>query len=169
MKSIKPKKQRKKIFEAKLHQKKAFLNAHLSKELRKELKRRSLGVREGDKVKIMRGSFKGKSGKVTKCEHKKGRIFVEKINRKKSDGTEVMIPLKASNLLILELERKDERRLKRMKKTKEEEEKTKKHEAKEKEEKSGKEKHKEEIKEKPKEKIETKKKEEKLKAVKEEA
>ncbi|MEW6295414.1 MAG: 50S ribosomal protein L24 [Candidatus Diapherotrites archaeon] len=110
--SRKPSKQRKELMGTPLHKKKSGLNAHLSKELRKELKKRALQVRAGDKAKIMKGKFKKKEGKITKVNHKKGLVFIEKITRKKSDGTETFIPLKASNLMLIELERKDERRTK---------------------------------------------------------
>jgi len=116
--SVKPSKQRKELRESPLHKKKSVLNAHLSKELRKELKKRALQVRAGDKAKIMKGKFKKKEGKITKVNHKKGFLFMEKITRKKSDGTEVFIPLKASNLMLIELERKDERRTKFLSKAK---------------------------------------------------
>ena len=99
----------------KLHEKKKVLSAHLNKELKKKLKKRSLLVKKGDTVKIMRGKFKGKEGKITSVEHKKGKVFVEKITRKKSDGTEVFIPLKASNLLLIEIVTDDLKRFKRKK------------------------------------------------------
>ena len=119
--SLKPSKQRKKLKESPLHRKKSVLNAHLSKELRKELLgKRSLQVRVGDKTKIMKGKFKKIEGKITKVNHKKGFVFIEKITRKKSDGTEVFIPIRASNLMLIELERKDERRLKFLSKKKKE-------------------------------------------------
>ncbi|MEM4662584.1 MAG: 50S ribosomal protein L24 [Candidatus Diapherotrites archaeon] len=114
-KSKKPEKQRKEIAELPLHKRKKLVTAHLSKELREELKRRSLPVRKGDVVKIMRGSFKGKSGKVTKVDLRKGVVYIEKIVRKKANGTEIPVPIRASKLLITSLDRSDEKRFKRLK------------------------------------------------------
>ncbi|MFH1544533.1 MAG: 50S ribosomal protein L24 [archaeon] len=115
MKSKKPSKQRKKLYESSLHEKRGLLKAHLSKGLKKELNQRSLAVRSGDTVKIMRGKKKKKSGKVTKVDYKKGVIFIEKMVRKKADGTEILVPFKASNLMITDLELKDDKRFKRKK------------------------------------------------------
>ncbi|MEM4598360.1 MAG: 50S ribosomal protein L24 [Candidatus Diapherotrites archaeon] len=113
MVSKKPEKQRKKIKEMPLHQRKKIVSAHLSKELKEELKRRSLPVRKGDTVKIVRGSFKGKSGKVSKVNVRKGFVYIEKIVRKKANGAEVQVPINASNLIITSLERSDEKRFKK--------------------------------------------------------
>ncbi len=113
MESGKPKKQRKKAFTGKLHKKKKSLHAMLGNALRKEYGKKSAMVRAEDKVKVLRGKFRGKEGKVTKALHKKGTVFIEKITRKKSDGTEIQVPIKASNLMVTQLFLDDERRLKR--------------------------------------------------------
>lgn len=116
MTSKKPKKQRKKITEMPLHQRKRLASAHLSKELRSSLGRRSLGIRKGDTVKVMRGKYKGRTGKVIKVDLRKGRVHIEKIVRKKADGSEVPVPFNASNLIIIDVDRSDERRIKHRKK-----------------------------------------------------
>ncbi len=113
MKTKKPSKQRKRLYKGKMHERKNVLTSHLSKELRKETGKRSMIIRTGDKIKIMRGTHKKKEGKIVKVDHKKAKVFIDKITRKKADGTEKLIPIKASNLLITEIERKDEKRFKR--------------------------------------------------------
>jgi len=114
MESKKPRKQRVKLTKMPLHQKKRQVCANLSKELRKSLKKRSLPVRKGDTVKILRGKFKGKTGKVMRVELAKARVYIEKISRKKVDGTEVPVPFDASNLQIVTLDGSDERRIKQV-------------------------------------------------------
>lgn len=99
-----------------LHQRKKLVSCHLDKKLRDEFGIRALPVRRDDIVKVMRGSFKGKRGKVTKVDLKKGVVFIENVNRKKVDGTEVPVPFKPSNLMIVSLDRTDERRFKHLKK-----------------------------------------------------
>jgi large subunit ribosomal protein L24 len=111
IKSSKPRKQRKKVLELPLHLRKKLVSAHLSKELRKQLKKRSLPVRKGDKVRVLRGKHKGFTGKIARVDYRKGKVFIEKLTRKKADGTEVLLPLNASNLLLLEIV-EDEKRLK---------------------------------------------------------
>ncbi len=128
--SKQPRKQRKYIANAPLHLKRKLLSVNLSKELRKKYKRRNIPVRKGDNVKIMRGKFKGKRGRVTEVKIKTEKILVEKIQIKKKDGSSVNFPLNASNLQIVELDAEDKKRMKRFVK---EEKKTEKKENKEKE------------------------------------
>jgi len=77
--------------------------AHLSKELREKYKRRSFGIRVGDKVRVMRGFFKGMIGKVTKVDRERGRILIEGVEREKVDGSKVPVPIHASKVEIIEL------------------------------------------------------------------
>lgn len=114
--SSKPKKQRKFFHEMPLHKRQKSLAAHLSKGLRKVLGRRSLQLRKGDKVRVMRGEHNDFEGKVIRADYKKQRVFLEKLVRKKSDGTEKPVPLHASNLMITEIDRSDARRLSKEKK-----------------------------------------------------
>ena len=55
IKSKKPAKQRKFVFNAPLHIKTKFVVSHLSKDLRKKYNHRGLRVRVGDKVVVTRG------------------------------------------------------------------------------------------------------------------
>jgi ribosomal protein uL24 len=102
LKSKKPTKQRKKRFQAKQHEKTKLFRVHVNKELQKAIKKKTTGLRKEDKVKIMRGKQKGKTGKVLRINRDKEQIFIEKIIRKKSDGTETMIPIHPSNLMLIE-------------------------------------------------------------------
>ena len=56
------------------------INVHLSKELRAKYKLRTFGLRKGDEVKVMRGKFKGKVGKVEKIVPKKAKVFIIRYN-----------------------------------------------------------------------------------------
>lgn len=104
MVSRQPRKQRKAVYTAALHTRRKFVSAHLAKELRTKLgtKRRSIAVRKGDRVKVLRGGFKGRSGKVTDVDLKKSWIFVEGCVRRKSGGRETMAPIRPSNVMIVE-------------------------------------------------------------------
>lgn len=101
--SRKPRKQRKYRVTAPLHIKQNFTHSHLSKDLRKKYGRRSIGLRKGDKVKIMRGQFRKYEGKIEKIDLKKTRIFVSGVEITKRDGSKKLLPLQPSNLLITEL------------------------------------------------------------------
>jgi large subunit ribosomal protein L24 len=110
-----PRKQRKYEANAPLHIRRKFLSVNLSKDLRKKYGTRNVVVRTGDKVKVLRGKFKGKGGKVLRVDLKRIRVFVEGITRRKVDGTEVQVPLHPSNLQIVELNLEDEKRFKKSK------------------------------------------------------
>ncbi len=110
--SKKPRKQRKALYEAPLHKRQKLVSAHLSKELREKFGKRSLPVRKGDEVKIMRGEFKGRTGKVREVDLKKLRIYVEGITRRKSTGEEVHVPIHPSNVMIINADMSDKMRVK---------------------------------------------------------
>ena len=118
MKSVKPKKQRKEIYTAPLHRKYKLASSNLSKELRKKYSKRSLVARKGDEVKVMRGKSSGKTGKVSKVDVRKSRIFVDGVVRKKSSGEETMIPISPSNLMITDIVMEDKKRIKIMERKK---------------------------------------------------
>ena len=69
--SSQPRKQRKYRYNAPLHIKQKFVSTHLSKNLRDKYKKRNINLRKGDSVKVMRGQFKNKSGKVEEVNLKK--------------------------------------------------------------------------------------------------
>ncbi len=112
MKSKKPKKQRKAVHKASLHRKQKLVHAHLVKPLIKQYRKRSLGLRTGDEVKVVRGDFKGKTGKISKIDIKKSKVYVEGIKRKKTTGEDANVPFNASNLVITNVNMDDKMRKK---------------------------------------------------------
>lgn len=72
-------------------------------------------MRKGDVVKIMRGKYKKKQGRVIEVKIKQGKIYVEGIQIKKTDGSKVNVPVRASNLQIIELNTDDKMRMKNLK------------------------------------------------------
>lgn len=105
-------KQRKYRYNAPLHVRHKLMAAHLSKELRKKYEKRSIPIRKGDRVKIMRGKFKNKTGEVEQVILDKYRVYIKDIRREKVDGTKVRVPFNPSNLMITELKMEDKKRLK---------------------------------------------------------
>ena len=110
--SKQPRKQRKYRYNAPLHIRQKFMSSHLSKELRKKYKTRSLGLRKGDKVKVMRGQFKNHVGAVDRIDLKKTEVYVGGIEITKKDGSKTTHPIDPSNLLITELNLDDKLRQK---------------------------------------------------------
>jgi large subunit ribosomal protein L24 len=110
--SKKPRKQRKFLYNAPLHLRRKMISAHLSKELREKYKRRSFPLRKGDEVKVMRGEFKGTIGKVVRIDTKEYKVYVDSVKKKRSIGTEYLVPLSPSNLMITKLNLDDKYRVK---------------------------------------------------------
>ncbi len=102
--SSQPRRQRRARFTAPAHMRQGLVSAHVSKELRKSLgtTRRSLPVRKGDKVKVLRGDAKGKVGKITRVDLGSLKVFMEGVTSKKAKGGEVPAPVDPSNLMIIE-------------------------------------------------------------------
>lgn len=112
MSSVQPRKQRVQLRDMGFHLRRKIVSAHLSKELRSKYNTRSIPVRKGDEVKIVRGSFKDKKGKISKVDLRSLRVNVEGITRKKTDGTVVFVPISPSNLMITEIDTTDPKRMK---------------------------------------------------------
>lgn len=101
--SVQPRKQRKFTYNAPLHARRRFLSAHLSDALQDKHNIRSLPVRKGDEVSIMRGSMKKKTGKITSVNMKTSKVYIENMVTTKKDGTKVLVPFHPSNLQIISL------------------------------------------------------------------
>jgi large subunit ribosomal protein L26e len=80
-------KSRKAHFTAPSSERRKIMSASLSQELKKQHNCRSIPVRKEDEVRIVRGSFKGKEGKVVQVYRKKWVIHVDKVTRDKVNGT----------------------------------------------------------------------------------
>ncbi len=109
--STQPRKQRKYRYNAPRHVLRKFLSAHLASPLRKKYQKRSFPVREGDKVEVLRGQFKGTKGKISRVSIKKSTVFVEGAEFTKKDGTKIVRPIHASNVQITELDLDDKLRM----------------------------------------------------------
>ncbi len=108
--SVQPRKQRKYVANAPLHVRQKLVSVHLSRELRERYGKRSLPVRKGDSVRVMKGSFKGVAGTVERVDLSKLKVYVDEVKRKKVDGSEVHVPLSPSNLIITKAVLDDKRR-----------------------------------------------------------
>ena len=110
--SKKPDKSRKAFYTMPKHKAVKAIASHLDEKLAKEFNKRAISVRKGDTVKILRGSHKGKEGKITSVDTKDSRIYIEKIVTKKSNGQEKQVPIQPSNVLVIDLDRTDRKRFK---------------------------------------------------------
>lgn len=129
VKSRKPGKQRKAQANAPIHVMRKRIRARL--QLDKPDERlagvRSVTIRVGDTVRVVRGDFAhgGKrvggarkadplTGKVLNVESKTGRIFIEGATATKSDNREEAVPVHSSNVVVIKLDETDKLRMQRL-------------------------------------------------------
>jgi large subunit ribosomal protein L24 len=103
----KPGKQRKRLYNAPAHLRHKFMAAPLSQELISLKGAKTLPVRKGDTVRIMRGDNKGFEGKVSRIDLKRYRIFIEGLTREKVDGTNIFVSVHPSKVMIRNLKLDD--------------------------------------------------------------
>ena len=115
--SAKPRTQRLFRFTAPMHQRQHFMNAHVDKSLKTKLgiKKRAIRLAKGDTIKIMSGSKRGTTGKVTAVDLRKGRIQVSSLMKKNAKGKEFSISISPANVYITDLNLEDKARAARLK------------------------------------------------------
>lgn len=96
-------KSRKAYFTAPSSVRRVMMSAHLSKDLKDKYSVRAMPIRKGDQVKIMRGTQKGREGKVQTVYRRRRCIYIEKIVKEKTNGQQAQIPIHPSNCSITSL------------------------------------------------------------------
>ena len=108
--------------------------APISKELRKKYSRRSARIMIDDTVKVIRGEYKGITGKVSKISTDSNSIAIEGNKKEKLKGDKVDVYIHTTNVIITGLNTDDKWRLKILEKKSKSKIKSMKEEAKKKEE-----------------------------------
>jgi len=103
-------KSRKAHFSAPSSIRRKIMSSALSKELRGKHNTRSLPIRKDDEVRIVRGKYKGREGKVTQVYRKKWVIHVDRVQRDKSNGATTPIGIHPSNVVITTIKLDKDRR-----------------------------------------------------------
>ena len=100
-----PRKQRRFRFNADLHERQHFLHAHVDKALKKKLgiKKNAVQISKGDIVKVVSGSKKGATGKVTRVSLRSGRILIDSLMKKNAKGKEFGVSTSVNNVYITDL------------------------------------------------------------------
>lgn len=129
VKSKNPNKQRKAAFSAPKHTKRKRVRARLQTTDSRLVGIRTVTVRVGDQVKVLRGDFgqpssgkrhggpRGNSGleaKVISIDADNSRIFVEGATSSKADNKEEGVPIHSSNVVVTKLDETDPMRMKRI-------------------------------------------------------
>jgi len=119
--SKRPGKQRKYSAKAPLHLRSRFMSANLSKELRQKYGKRSMPLKKGDVVRVMKGGFKKKTGKISVVNRKRRLVEIEGLQIKKQDGSKASVKFNPSILQITELNIEDQKRISTKMKTEKQE------------------------------------------------
>ncbi|PHZ15079.1 ribosomal protein L24, partial [Rhizopus microsporus ATCC 52813] len=96
-------KSRKAHFTATSDVRRKIMSSPLSKELREKYSVRSIPVRKDDTVMVVRGTYKGREGKVVQVYRKKWVIHIDRVTREKVNGATVPIGISASKVVITNL------------------------------------------------------------------
>ena len=109
-KTVQPRKQRKRNYDAPLHTRGKKIASVLSPELKTKHNKKSLPLVVGDKVEVLRGNFKGHKDVIDVIDRKKYRVYVKGVVNKKANGEDAPRPINASNLRIIEIKLEDKKR-----------------------------------------------------------
>ncbi|KAI1766543.1 putative 60S ribosomal protein L26-1 [Hypoxylon sp. FL1150] len=96
-------KSRKAHFGASSGERRVIMSAPLSKELREKYNVRSIPIRKDDEVTIVRGTNKGREGKVTSVYRLKYQIHIERVTRDKASGQSVPLGIHPSKVVVTKL------------------------------------------------------------------
>ncbi|XP_074589027.1 large ribosomal subunit protein uL24y-like [Curcuma longa] len=94
---------RKAHFSAPSSVRRILMSSPLSTDLRNKYNVRSVPVRKDDEVQVVRGSYKGREGKVVQVYRRKWVIHVERITREKVNGSTVNVGINPSKVVITKL------------------------------------------------------------------
>ena len=86
--------------------------APLSKDLRKKYSRRSVRIMVEDAVKVIRGEYKGITGKVSKISTESNSIAIEGNKKEKLKGDKIDVYIHSTNVIITALNTDDKWRQK---------------------------------------------------------
>jgi large subunit ribosomal protein L24 len=114
VKSSKPSKQRKLLTQAPNHRRGKFFSAPLSFDLAVKHDRKSVPLRKGDKVKVMRGDYREMEGKIHSVNRKKYKITIDGVTKEKADGSTYFVPIHPSNVMVTKLDTGDKWRNQRL-------------------------------------------------------
>ena len=96
-------KSRKAHFTATSDVRRKIMSAPLSKELREKYGVRSIPVRKDDEVMVVRGTYKGREGKVVQVYRKKWVIHIDRVTREKVNGATVPFGIDTSKVVVTKL------------------------------------------------------------------
>lgn len=102
------------IYQATFQTRSKQLGSPLSKDLQKKYGKKSTRAVEGDTITILRGEFKGVSGKITKISKEKTSVTVEGVKKEKTKGDKFDVYIHTSNIVVTALNTTDKWRISKL-------------------------------------------------------
>ena len=102
------------IYQATFQTRSKQLGSALSKDLQKKYSKKSTRAVEGDTITILRGEFKGVSGKITKISKEKTSVTVEGVKKEKTKGDKFDVYIHTSNIVVTALNTSDKWRISKL-------------------------------------------------------
>jgi len=99
------------IYQATFQIRSKQLGSSLSKDLQKKYGKKSTRAIVGDTITILRGEFKGVSGKITKISTEKTSVTIEGVKKEKTKGDKFDVYIHTSNLVATALNSSDKWRI----------------------------------------------------------
>jgi large subunit ribosomal protein L24 len=99
------------IYQATFQIRSKQLGSSLSKDLQKKYGKKSTRAIVGDTITILRGEFKGVSGKITKISTEKTSVTIEGVKKEKTKGDKFDVYIHTSNLVVTALNTSDKWRI----------------------------------------------------------
>ncbi len=99
------------IYQATFQIRSKQLGSSLSKDLQKKYGKKSTRAIVGDTITILRGEFKGVSGKITKISTEKTSVTIEGVRKEKTKGDKFDVYIHTSNLVVTALNSSDKWRI----------------------------------------------------------
>eukprot|EP00164_Ancoracysta_twista_P000382 GFYU01000523.1.p1 GENE.GFYU01000523.1~~GFYU01000523.1.p1 ORF type:complete len:143 (-),score=49.09 GFYU01000523.1:70-498(-) len=103
-------KSRKAHFTAPSSERRRIMSAALSGDLKSKYNVNAVPVRKDDEVSIVRGTYKGREGKITQVYRRKYVIHIDRIQREKANGATVPIGIHPSKCVITKLKLNKDRK-----------------------------------------------------------
>jgi len=102
------------IYQATFQIRSKQLGSSLSKDLQKKYGKKSTRAIVGDTITILRGEFKGVSGKITKISTEKTSVTIEGVKKEKTKGDKFDVYIHTSNVVVTSLNTSDKWRISKL-------------------------------------------------------
>lgn len=98
-----PRRQRRAVYSADSFERRLRMTVPLSRELRARFHRRSVPLRKGDTVRVMKGSYVGREERVQKMDRRSYTVTLDNVTLKSGEEKLKPLPIRTNHLLLVRL------------------------------------------------------------------